>query len=192
MADCSKITAGLVAANCTQAPLSGIKPKITLLNYDDVDKSDSKVTNNIISAIVMTGTTKGYVFESLDESCLPETSLAKGTYFSKVQHDLTIRVFIKTEPAKAFVNNLLLSRVIAIVQNKELGTSGDTQYEAIGWEAGLIVSELKSTGEFADGVVYEIKLGSSDKSKEGTLPKSVFITDTTTTEKMLAGLVAAV
>ena len=111
MADCSKITAGLVAANCAKSAIYGNGGSITLLNYTDIDKSESTVTNNVISAIVLKGTAKGFVFGTLPNSIDPAPALAKGKYFSKFQHDLTVRVFVKNELAKAFVNSLTTARL---------------------------------------------------------------------------------
>lgn len=192
MADCSKLTTGLVAANCAKGAIAGTGPAVTLLNYNDIDRAGSTVASNVITQILLEGTNKGHLFESLDDSIEPAPVLAPGKYLrNRWQHDLVMRVFVKTEPAKAFINSLPGARVVAIVENKEIGTAGEVKYEAHGWDAGLICLEAKEVPGYADGVVYEIKLGSSENSKETSLPKSVFKTDIATTETMLAGLVAA-
>lgn len=189
MADCSKITSGLVAANCLASATPGIGTNIYLINQADIDLTTSVVTSNVITSLVLETGKYGYLFQSLDESATGEASLAKGKFFSKVQHDLTIRIFVKTELAKAFINSLITARIVAIVENKESGNAGDTKYEAYGWNAGLVLTDLKQIAEMTDGVVYEVKLGSSDTSKENSLPKSVFKTDLATTETMLEALI---
>lgn len=186
--DCSKITAGLVAASCTAAEIAGTGSAVTLLNYADIDKETSVVASNVIQSIVLSGAAVGFTFESLEDSHVGEVALAKGLWYNEFDHTLTLRVFVKTEAAKAFVNGIKNARIVPIVSNKATGTAGNTKYEAYGWDAGLKVTELTGTTEFADKVVYTIKLASSDNSKEQTLPKSVFITSLTVTESMLASL----
>ena len=188
--DCSKITQGLQAVICNVPAIPGAGSQVILLNYSDIDRKLSEVTDNVISSIILKGTAKGYKFETIDKSVLGEISLNKGTYFSSWQHDLTLRIFVKKEDAKKFVNNFNSARVIPIIENKELGPNGETKYEAYGWDSGLELNEAPSSTDMADLVVYQIKLGSGDKSKESSLPKSVFKTDLAQTELMLEALVA--
>lgn len=188
--DLSQITAGLVAVSATRNAIAGTGSKVYLLSYSDINKTSSVVTNNVISSIIMQATKKGYIFETLDNSYDPSSDLAKGTYYSDFDHKVPLRIFSKTQAGKAFVESLKLARVVVIVENKELGANGEIKYEAYGWDAGLELMAMKSSTAMADKVVYELELGSGAKSKETSLPKSVFITSVTATETMLAGLVA--
>jgi hypothetical protein len=188
--DLSQITAGLVAASANRSAIPGTGSKVYLFSYTDINRALSTVTDNVISAIVMLATKKGYIFETIDNSVDGDTSLIKGTYYSDFDQTLALRIFSKTEAAKKFVNNMKLARVVAIVENKEIGAAGEIKYEAYGWDAGLELMEMKSPTTMADKVVYDMKIGCGAKSKETSLPKSVFITSLTATETMLAGLIA--
>ena len=188
--DCSEITAGLVAVNCDKASVAGTGSKVRLISYSDINRDLSTVVDGVLTSIVLKATKKAYDFETVDNSVDGDSALVKGTYISDFDHNIMLRVFAKTEAGKKFVNKMKLARVVAVVENKELGTAGEVKYEAYGWDAGLELMEATSTTAMADKVVYEMKLGSGAKSKETTLPKSVFITDLTTTEAMLAALVA--
>jgi hypothetical protein len=189
--NCTKIAADLTAAVCGQPPLAGTGARAILLNYDDVDKNASTVTNNIISEIIMDAGTQGYAFTTIEDSMLGETTLNKGTYFESLQHDLSLRIHTKTQAAKDFVDDIVGSKIIAIVENLETGTAGEIKYEVYGWDAGLEVNELTATTDMADETVYVIKLGSGEKSKEGTLPKSFFDTDIATTETAITSLLSS-
>ena len=103
---------------------------------------------------------------------------------------MPLRIFTKTQAAKKFVESLKLARVVAIVENKEIGTAGEIKYEAYGWDAGLELMSMKTSTAMPDKVVFELELGSGAKSKETSLPKSVFVTSVSATETMLAGLIA--
>ena len=189
--DCSKITQGLQAVNCGQPAIPGTGRRVILVNYSDLDRNLSKVTDNVISDLILKGTAKAFEFESLDNSSVGTITFTKGTYFSNWQHDLAMRIFAKSETAKKFVNSLNGARVIAIVENKESGPEGHVKYEVYGWDAGLELNEGTSSTEMADLVVYQLTLGSGEISKESSLPKSIFKTDLTQTELMLTSLVAA-
>ena len=187
--NCNQLTKGLAAAQCNKSAVAGTDDYVILLNFDDVDKSLSVLTGNVLSSIIMEAAKKGFKFESYDNSIGVETTLKNGKYRTEAEDNITIRTFVKTQFAKDFIESAKFpARVIAIVPNKEVGAAGDTKYEAHGWDCGLQMLECKSTSEFADGVTYEIKLGFAD-SKEGGLPKSIFITDLKTTETMINALI---
>jgi hypothetical protein len=190
MGDCSKITAGLIAAVCGKQAIGGTNPRVILLNYSDIDRTLSTEADGVISAIVLKEDAIGYEFTSLDNAATGTATYNRGTYFGNFQHDLALRVFSKSEASKKFVNSLNGARVVAIVENKEGGTGGAVKYEAYGWDAGLEFNEGTGTTDVADGVVYELTIGSGETSKEGTLPKSVYGATLAETETMLAALVA--
>lgn len=183
--DCSKLTDGVIAAVCNKPAIAGTGHRVILINYNDIDRSISEVEGNVIKKLVLKTGATGYEYESLENSTLGEISLNKGTYFSNWQHDLTLRVFAKSESSKGFVNSLNSARVVAVVDNKELGDDGDVKYEVYGWDAGLELNEGTASTDMADLVVYTIKMGSGANSKEASLPKSIFDADLATTETML-------
>jgi hypothetical protein len=189
MGDCSRITAGLIAAICGQQATGGTNPRVILLNYSDIDRSLSVEANGIISSIVLKDGAIGYEFTSLDNATVGTSTYNKGTYFGNFQHDLALRIFSKSEISKKFVNSLNGARVVAIVENKAIGEGGSVKYEAYGWDAGLELNEGTGTTEIADGVVYELTIGSGETSKEGSLPKSVYGATLAATEVMLTALV---
>lgn len=186
--DCSKITSGLQAVICDKPAIPGTGEKVYIINYNDIDRELSVIANNVITDIILKGNATGYLFESLDNSTEGTTTLNKGKYISNWQQNLSIRIFAKNESAKAFVNELNGARVVAIIENKESGDSGEVKYEAYGWDAGLELNEVTAETIMTDYVVYSLTLGSGEISKESTLPKSVFKTDLASTETMLEAL----
>lgn len=189
--DCASELTDAIAADCQNPAVAGTYGEVILIPFDAVDRAESTVTDNVVSEIALKTGRKAYSFASLDNSPLGAVSVVAGTYRKTVQHDLTLRVFVKTEAIKTFVNAFLNARVIAVVKNKEAGASGETTYEVYGWDAGLTLNTLNSDTSMADGVVYELVSGSDEISKEKTLPKSVWAGTLATTETMLATLTAA-
>lgn len=189
--ECGNLTQGLVTSICGKAPASGTAKKVVLINFDDVDKVASQVDGNVAKSIVLKQGKIGYLLESKPKATSGSATFARGTYFDSFDHSVTLRVFTKNQETKNFMNNLLGARVIAIVDNNEIGDEGDTKYEVYGWNSGLTLSELPWVTELTDSVVYSATLASDDASKEGQLPLSFFNDDLATTETALASLYRA-
>lgn len=189
--DCTSELKNLVAASCENPAVAGTFGEVILLPYNGIDRAQSEVENGVIKSIVMKTGKKGCLFDAYDNSPLGAVSLVAGTYRNNWQHDATLRVFTKSTEAKEFVNGLTNSRVVVVLKNKEGATGGEVTYEAYGWDAGLVLTEATGDTTLADGVVYELVLGSDETSKEKTVQKSVFDTSIATTETMLKTLYTA-
>ena len=95
---------------------------------------------------------------------------------------------VKSQEIKDTIETLSFAKVVAIVDNKERGDADKIRYEIYGLESGLELIESNNTTEYADEVVYNIKLSTGD-AKENAMPRSVYKTDPTTTETWINGLV---
>ena len=185
--NCTDIAAGLTAATCGRAPVPNTFGDVVVINWEDIDKANCTVTANVISALVLKAEKLGYVFATFEDSVGAVATFNKGTYFNTWQHDVMLRVFTKSELAKAFVNNAIYARVAIILRNKDIDT-GKTKYELYGWDAGLEMSAAVADIAMPDSVVYDMTFGSSDTSKEGSLPKSIYVTSEAATDAMVAAI----
>lgn len=187
--DCATQLISVIAAECNNPAVAGTYGDVILIPHSAVDRVASTVTDNVISALVLKALSQpGRVFETLDNSVLGAVSLNQGTYQNNFQHDVTLRIFIKNDGVKTFLNGFANTRVIAIVKNKEQGTAGEVTYEAYGYDAGLVLNSVTADTSMADGVVYELVTGSDDTAKEKSLPKSVWTGTLADTETMLASI----
>lgn len=186
--DCSKITTGFTMTECATPALPGTDARVILISYTDINKALSEVTDNVITSIILKSGAQGYEVDSLPNATVGEDTVNVGTYNRTHQHNLTIRIFKKSEAAKKFVNGLTNARVVAIVQNNDRGVEGDTKYEVYGWDSGLELNDLTASTEMADGVPYLFTLGSGTIAQEGTLPKSFYKTDEATTDAAVDSL----
>lgn len=189
--NCTQLTQNIVAAVCDKQAVSGTGKRVILLNYDDIDRVLSSVENNVIKLLKMKGNKKGVSFTSHDDSTDGDVSLKVGTYVNSWAHNATLRVFTKDEVSKDFVNKIAGAKVVAIIENNDIGAAGNTKYEVYGWDSGLEIAEGAGSTEMADGIVYTLKLGTSDKSRESSLPKSYFNTNLATTETALNSLIGS-
>lgn len=186
--DCSKITTGFIVADCDGPALAGTTGRVILVSFTDIDRAKSKVAANVISEIVLKQGAKGYEVDSLPNAVVGEAPITAGTYVATFQHNLTVRIFKKSEAAKKFVNQLSTARVVAIVENNERGADGEVKYEVYGWNSGLSLTDLTDSTEMTDGVAYQIGLGSSSAAQEKSLPLSFFNTDEATTDEAVEAL----
>lgn len=197
--NCSDITANLIAAVCGKQALAGTGQKVILINFEDIDKTLSEVVGDVINSIVLKSGKHAYAFTSLEDSTVGDFALNKGTYFNSWNHNLPLNIFTKSEASKKFMNLSAGARVVAVVENKEIGTAsvggvvatGEVKYEVYGWDSGLELLEATGSTAIADGVVFAPKFGTGEKSKENSIPRSFFDTDLTTTEAALTALTAA-
>lgn len=186
--DCSKIKTGFTNQECGKPAIAGTTARVILLSYSDVDKSKSVVTDNVISSLVLKAGATGYEVDSLPNATVGSATINAGTYLKTHQHNVVVRIFKKSEAAKKFVNGLTNARVIAIVENNDTGDTGETKYEAYGWDSGLELTEITVTTEMTDGVAYQVTLANGTIAQEGSLPMSLFNTDEKTTDLMVDGL----
>ncbi len=189
--DCSDLAASIVGFDCDTKTGAGTSGKVWLINYADVDKASSTISDNVISALVLKANKYAYTAVTTDGNAVVGTATPNvGTYVTTVTHAVQMRLFIKDEDTKAAINQLLNARVVAVVENKD-DNNPETHFECYGFENGLKVSEGTISTEMSDGVVFDLTLSSTDNSTESSIAKSVFITDIATTKTMLDSLVQA-
>lgn len=188
--DCSKIKTGFTNQACGKPAIAGTTARVILLSYSDVDKSKSDVTDNVISSLILKAGATGYEVDSLPNATVGSDTINAGTYLKTHQHNVVVRIFKKSEAAKKFINGLTNARVIAIVENNDIGDRGDTKYEVYGWDSGLELTEITVTTEMTDGVAYQVTLANGTIAQEGSLPMSLFNTDEAITDLMVDGLLA--
>lgn len=186
--DCSKIKTGFINQVCGKPAIAGTTARVILLSYSDVDKSKSVVIDNVISSLILKAGATGYEVDSLPNATVGSDTINAGTYLKTHQHNVVVRIFKKSEAAKRFVNGLTNARVIAIVENNDIGNNGDTKYEVYGWDSGLELTEITVTTEMTDGVAYQVTLANGTIAQEGSLPMSLFNTNEATTDLMVNGL----
>ena len=185
--DCASITKNVVLDACKRAT-AGINGSVILINYDDINRLLTVETANVVSGLQLKEGKFAYKYDCKDASPVGEYNLAVGKWIPAWDHILTIKALAKTQDMKDAIEILSKAKLVAIVDNKEVGgTEMKTRYEMYGYEAGLKLLESANTTDFADETVYNLKLGSGD-AKENTLPKTIFKTDAAATELIIKGL----
>lgn len=186
---CGNITAG-VALSCSNQLIGGANDRLILINYDEIASYTRNVSNaQIIEAITMVATKKGYAFEGKQQSVEPKQSLNKKRYATAYDHEITFKVFDSTPAVKEQLEKLVQGKVVAIVENNYKGATGNAAFELYGADAGLYVETLeRNVGDAEVLGAFNIVLKSGEFAKEGNLPASIFITDYTTTKALVDAL----
>lgn len=188
--DCSKISVGFTSEDCLSQATPGTAARVILISHSDINKATSEVTNNVISDLILKTGAKAYEVDSLPDATIGTDEINAGTYVNSHTHSVQVRIFQKSEAAKKFINGLTNALVVAIVENKDRGASGDTKYEVYGWNSGLSVSALTVSTEITDGIAYDVTLSTGEDGREDSLPKSFFKTDEATTDAAITSLLS--
>lgn len=190
MNQCARIAKSLVLAACVSAAV-GLDTSIYIINFEDIDRSASTVSGNVISGITLKEGKYGYKYESARNSFEGNAPLNRGTYLNRFDHNLVLRVFSKTQDIKDELGKLANAKVVVIVENLDKSTP-QTLFEVYGWDAGLEVTDYQSSTTDSDGVVATVTLNSPDNAKESDIPKSFFLTSEATTRAALEALLPTV
>ncbi len=195
MDTCGQIKDNLLMNACGKAAASGTNIRVYLANFNDIAEITYDENNEtVITGIKMKTGTRFYTMDSKANSTEGQSSYETGTYGGSFSHSVTLRAFTKDQEVKNFLDSLANARVVAIVENNEKGLGindvvGGTKYEMYGADSGLILTELPFSTTFEDTVTYTATLSSDENSKEGSLPKSVWMSDLATTEAALDNLI---
>lgn len=191
---CGIISKNIAGAICAGNTIPGINKRIILINFEDFQRATitKGTSSNVITSIALAAAAKGYSITTLDKANISTISLKVGTYANQFQHKVTTNIFVKSQDVKDQICGMINGKFVAIVENNSMGANGETKYELLGADSGLLITEFESVSNNADGVVYSFALGQSDTMFENALPLSIFKTDYAATQTMINGLVAAV
>lgn len=190
---CGKISADLLV-DCTNPIVNGANDRLILINQEDWE--DATITYNgtntkIIENIILPSATTGYEYQGMYNSNEPKSTLVKGTYSTSWDQEVMFKIFNNSPDVKKQLDLLRLGKVVAIIQNNHKGTSGNAAFEVYGHSSGLELVECTRT--VADNDTqggYACVLRNSEKSRENSLPYSIFITSYSVTKALVDSLIA--
>lgn len=185
---CGSITAGN-APDCDYPLVGGVNEIMTLMNFNDITSYTENATTKVIEAITMSGATVGFAFQGqlLSHEC--KYTLVPKNYNNMYKHEIKFLCFNVSPAAKLNLEKMAKGRIVAAVQNNYHNATGDSVFEVYGKECGLYVSAMERVLNDPDnqGAIV-VTLSSHEKSLEGRMPVSIFITDYTTTKAVYDGL----
>jgi len=187
---CSTKISNELAFNCANAPVAGTEVDIYLANRDDIDSYTLNGTNPlIIEGITMKAGKFLYKYTGSKNAWDPSASMNKGKYLNNFVHVMDGVLGVNSPTDKQELENLCKSNVVAFVENKKKGSTGNEAFEAYGVDVGLEMEtfERKLSDSETQGS-YKFQMKSPADQFESHLPKTVFITSLAATRAMLEAL----
>lgn len=187
---CGDINAG-IAANCANPLQAGTEDTLVLLNRRQIASLTKNGTNpQIIEDIIMESAALGYVFEGLNNSIAPKSSMVKGRYFKHWSHEVDFIAFDVSPASKAVVESMKDGDLVAIIYNKYKGLTGNSAFEIYGLYAGLKSETIERDINNAEtqGAFHILLKTDEERGLEPYQPQTLFITDYATSLAVIEGL----
>lgn len=208
MSACGEISAG-IALDCKARLVAGTMENIILMNYDkfkalnDTQLVFDALNNLVVSDINFTGSDPGtyaWQFTGKKNSNAPLVEAQRGTYDLYYKHTLGFKVFANDPNAKAIIDSMSDSLVVAIVQNKNTTsdstdgtvtpTDGNSAYEIYGADSGLqLATSTRNPNDAETKGAWDLVLSNDDNELEGHVPLTIWDgTSYATTKTMVDAL----
>lgn len=183
---CGEITAD-IERNCDEQPVGGVKPRMRLINSDDI----ATITRDPANPLIVTGITlktgkKAFTYEVFKRGHKPRFTKVNGDYGDRYKHEIDTSIQVWNNVTKAQVEGLNGASIVAIAEN--LQNTGDARFEIYGLESGLYVADGAVRNLNENDGVYVFTLASDDLSLESHIPSSFWSTTYSATVTALAAL----
>lgn len=187
MPGCDQITIGALY-DCQNPPTGGARPRVVLVNRDDLGSVTANVTD-IITAIALNSNAAAYVFEGYRGSVeFSEELVQPSAGQALFKHKINMAIFDFSQAQKNNIQRLCNGRVLAFIERTQKGSNS---FVLAGIGSGLVVAPGVLSSTKTDAGIYKLTLQSPEGEEEAKLGQNVFITDYATTLSTLNGLTFA-
>lgn len=184
MPTCDALTDDILF-DCDNPPTGGANDRLILLNFSDIENATITYDGTnplVVENIVLASGVQAYVYEGLNNSNEPRTSLVKGRYVNGYDHEVRFKIFKNSPDTKKQLNKLDGALVVAIIQNNHKGASGNAAFEIYGLQTGLRLQELERIIADAETQgAYNLLIRNDEVSRPSSLPHTLWDTDFATT-----------
>jgi len=195
---CPSSLSANIAANCAADLLNGVDSTLYIINYDHVDKDSSTINtdnDNIIESIVLKTASPAYKAYTLigqkNSNDGYKNEMIKGKFVNSWEQSIVARILDNDPTIKQRIEELSAGKFIIIVKNRYANTTGNSVYEVLGWNQGLIATAIVRDADNADDKGgWMVTFGTDDMNKENGPAKTFFITSLAATEAAIAALIA--
>ncbi len=177
--DCAGITQGAVY-DCDDPVQPGVSNRLILGNLKDIATITYDVTDtDKITAITMATGKQCWAFEGYRQSLNPQYSFSPQALSSGYIHQVDFQVFDISYAQKKNLEYMALSKIFAVVENRNVAGNADNIFEVYGLGIGLEVTTLTRIARDLDTAgSFSVSLMTSDaEGQETDMPATWFITD---------------
>ena len=175
---CGGITIG-ADYDCENPITPGVNTRLILGNLDDIEAvTYGATTPTVIEDITMKLGKAAFVFQGVRQSLTPSYELVPGTTSVGYMHLVNFLGFEISQEAKDNYEKMALSKMFAVVENRNAIGNGNSIFEVYGINVGLeaqVISRVAADQE--TGGAFTLNLATSEADgKEPKLPQSWFKT----------------
>jgi hypothetical protein len=169
--------------DCDNPLKSGTRPRLFLMNFDDLLSPTAGTTPNLLTALTFATNTVSFLFEGYKQDVKPTQEVVNpGNGPNQFKHNLNFLIYEITQVQKNNIQRLAKGNVIAIVENK--GKNADS-FEVYGLNSGLEIVPGVVRDPLANGGGYILSLATPEGEFEPLLPQTLFTTDYATTKALV-------
>ncbi len=165
---CSKKITDDILYDCVDLPKKGLSGSAgVLINYDDIDWSATVKSGSVITNLALNSGATGYAIQWYKDIASANSSYNKDTENEDgFLQNFVCRLATSTAENAERANELKQGRFIVVLKTKYLGTDEEDAFKALGFDAGLTLSEMAfDTSENSGGITFTLGTEDGDIEK---------------------------
>ena len=187
----TKLTSGFTA-DCDNLPIAGLEADVTVLNFEDIDRTLTTLNadKTLITALTMNTGTNGYKWEGFKQSNVAGfETVERDNLPDGFKHRLSGVIYKLSADARKELNALARgARLVIIVERKfKGGATQDCAFEVYGYDSGMELAEGTMVTNENAGTV-QLTVETPDGEEEPNVPYLFFDTDYATTKAAVDAL----
>lgn len=187
MANCTGVLAGDIINDCTKKPIGGLESTIYLFNRSELTGVTISPTNkNLMTAIDVITTKKGFKYEGFKKTANAGFDLVVADNLPDAYTQILSLIVWGIDSATVLqLNNL--NDIVAVVENKNKGVSGDGAFEVYGYETGLYKTSFTKRSN-DNGGTFSLEMGTQSGEESSVSHHILHSTNYAATKAMLDAL----
>lgn len=182
-----EITAN-VGPRCPEKIFNGVDVIVRLINVEQVlAATDDGTTPVVKTALTLASGKKFKKYTGKLSSQNAKFETIEKPYGDQYSHQLELVVFDAGGLVITQLENLVDSKVCALIQYKYKGTDGDCKYELFGLRNGMKTKVTRDQADSDTGGAFKLTLASDPKFLEPNMPSPLYDTNEATTDTKVAG-----
>jgi len=180
-----------ITQDCDNPMIAGAKDRLILGNFEDILSVTRDVGNHLIvtALTLVAGGAQAFQYDGKNNSNEPSFALVKKDFAEVYEHSVKFKVFLNDGATKQELEAMAKGRVFAITENNHLGPAGNSAFEILRLESGLVLTvHTRNTADDATQGAHDLELKSSEKSPEPHVPAAFFLTSFAVTKALVDAL----
>lgn len=180
-----------ITQDCDNPMIAGAKDRLLLGNFDEILSVTRTGGNHLIveDITLVSGGARMFQYDGKNNSNEPSFALVIKDFAEVYEHTLKFKVFLNDGGTKQELESMAKGRVFAISENNHIGPDGNSAFEVLGLETGLVLTvHTRDTADDATQGAHNLELKSSAKSPEPHVPAAFFLTNFAITKALVDAL----